>query len=144
MGIRPEYASITIWGFNAAMATLRLMLPAIYRSFQHSRDGLCAAWRDDRSFRYALAQFVLGLLLATALCLLGHIGLFSWLLLIGATMPILIVETINTAIEAVTDKASPEHHPLAKKAKDIGSAAVLLTRIYAVTCWVVILGRAAA
>ena len=58
-------------------------------------------------------------------------------------MPILIVETINTAIEAVTDKASPERHPLAKKAKDIGSSAVLLARIYAIMAWSVVLWMAA-
>lgn len=120
------------------------MFKPIYRSFQHSLDGLQTAWKEDHSFRHALVQFVLGFIIASILAALDIIGVFSWLLLIGATIPILIVETINTAIEAVTDKASPERHPLAKKAKDIGSAAVLLTRIYALLCWVIILARATA
>ena len=116
---------------------------SIFRSFKHSRDGLRSAWRDDHSFRVSALQFLLGFVIASLLLLLHEIGILTWLLLIGATIPILIVETINTAIEAVTDKASPERHPLAKKAKDIGSAAVLLARIYAMLTWGVVLWMAA-
>ena len=119
------------------------MIQPFFRSFKHSRDGLRVAWADDHSFRASLIQFVLGFVIATILFTLREIGILTWLLLIGATMPILVVETINTAIEAVTDKASPERHPLAKKAKDIGSAAVLLTRVYAIICWIVVLYMAA-
>lgn len=115
----------------------------LFRSFKHSRDGLRTAWADDHSFRVSAVQFMLGFAIASLLLLLHEIGLITWLLLIGATMPILIVETINTAIEAVTDKASPERHPLAKKAKDIGSSAVLLARIYAILTWAVVLWMAA-
>lgn len=119
------------------------MIKPFFRSFKHSRDGLRVAWADDHSFRASLIQFVLGFVIATILLAMHEIGILTWLLLIGATMPILVVETINTAIEAVTDKASPERHPLAKKAKDIGSAAVLLTRVYAIICWIVVLYMAA-
>lgn len=118
------------------------MMFGMLRSFKHSRDGLCCAWREDHSFRVSAIQFILGFVIASLLLLLDEIGIITWLLLIGATMPILIVETINTAIEAVTDKASPERHPLAKKAKDIGSSAVLLARIYAVITWLVVLWMA--
>lgn len=111
----------------------------IFRSFKNSCNGLKTAWREDHSFRNAAIQCAVAFLVATVMYFTQHIGIFYWLILIGAIMPILIVETINTAIEAVTDKASPERHPLAKKAKDIGSAAVLLTRIYAVLCWSVVL-----
>ncbi len=114
----------------------------MFRSFKHSRDGLRCAWKDDHSFRVSAIQFVLGFLIASILLLIHEIGILTWLLLIGATIPILIVETINTAIEAVTDKASPERHPLAKKAKDIGSAAVLLARVYAIITWTVVLWMA--
>ena len=119
------------------------MMQSLFRSFKHSRDGLRVAWAEDHSFRVSAAQFIVGLVVATALFASHEIGILTWLLLIGATMPILVVETINTSIEAVTDKASPERHPLAKKAKDIGSAAVLLTRIYAIICWAVVLYMAA-
>lgn len=119
------------------------MALSIFRSFKHSRDGLKTAWSEDHSFRVSAVQFLVGFVLATAIFIHGEIGILTWLLLIGATMPILIVETINTAIEAVTDKASPERHPLAKKAKDIGSSAVLLARTYAILTWVVVLYMAA-
>ncbi len=111
----------------------------VLKSFKHSRDGLRCAWNDDHSFRVSAIQFVLGFVIASALLFIHEIGILTWLLLIGATIPILIVETINTAIEAVTDKASPERHPLAKKAKDIGSAAVLLARCYAIMTWIVVI-----
>lgn len=119
------------------------MTIALFRSFKHSRDGLRAAWKEDRSFRVSALQFAAGFAIATILLLYNEIGLLTWLLLIGATMPILIIETINTSIEAVTDKASPERHPLAKKAKDIGSSAVLLARIYALLTWAVVIYMAA-
>lgn len=110
-----------------------------FRSFQHSLDGIRVAWSEDHSFRNSAMQFMAALTLASLLYFFSVIGLISWLVLIGATMPVLVVETINTAIEAVVDKASPERSKLAKKAKDIGSAAVLLTRLYALICWAVIL-----
>lgn len=112
---------------------------SMVRSFGHSCNGLRIAWREDHSFRNATIQCVTAMVIATALYGVGYIGIFYWLILVGTVVPILVVETINTAIEAVTDKASPERHPLAKKAKDIGSAAVLLTRLYAVVCWAVVL-----
>lgn len=111
----------------------------VLRSFANSCNGLRTAWREDHSFRNATVQCAAAIAIATVLYFSGHIGIFYWLILVGAVVPILVVETINTAIEAVTDKASPERHPLAKKAKDIGSAAVLLTRIYAGICWLVVL-----
>jgi diacylglycerol kinase (ATP) len=111
----------------------------VFRAFCHSCDGLHTAWAEDRSFRRSAIQVAIASAIALGLYLGGEISLFSALFLLGAAIPILIVETINTAIEAVTDKASPERHPLAKKAKDIGSAAVLITRAYAILCWAAIL-----
>ena len=111
----------------------------LFRSFRNSCDGLRVAWAEDASFRRSAWQTFAAVLIATLLLIAHIISIFSWLFLVGAVMPILIVETINTAIEAVTDKASPEHSKLAKKAKDIGSAAVLITRMYAIICWVTVL-----
>jgi diacylglycerol kinase (ATP) len=108
------------------------------RSLKNSCNGLYMAWRDDRSFRNAAIQVLIGLVLATVIAAVWRIGPLYWLVLVASLFPILIVETLNTAIEAVTDKASPERHPLAKKAKDIGSAAVLITRIMALMCWLAV------
>jgi diacylglycerol kinase (ATP) len=60
-------------------------------------------------------------------------------LLIGSILLILIVEILNSAVEAVVDKASPEKHELAKRAKDMGSAAVLLSLITAAAIWASVL-----
>lgn len=146
MGVQRSISAIFIMRPIARLCSARhdgAMTNSLFRSFTHSRDGLLTAWQDDRSFRVSACQFAVGFVVATAILAADEIGILTWLLLIGATMPILVVETINTAIEAVTDKASPERHPLAKKAKDIGSAAVLLTRVYAMLTWVVVLAMAA-
>ena len=112
-------------------------------AFKNSCNGLRLAWVEDHSFRNSSWQVFWGILLATVLVAYNHWSVWMWLIMAGSMFPIVIVETINTSIEAVTDKASPERSPLAKKAKDIGSAAVLLTRCLALICWVVaIIGHA--
>ena len=60
-------------------------------------------------------------------------------LMVGSIILILIVEILNSALEAVVDKASPEKHELAKRAKDMGSAAVLLSLINAAVVWACVL-----
>ena len=60
-------------------------------------------------------------------------------LMIGAVLLVLVVELLNSAVEAVVDRASPEDHPLAKRAKDIGSAAVLLSLVNLVAVWALVL-----
>lgn len=65
--------------------------------------------------------------------------LIEKLMLIGVLLLVLIVELMNSAIEAVVDRVSLEYHPLSKNAKDIGSAAVLLTCVLAAATWVTIL-----
>ena len=60
-------------------------------------------------------------------------------ILIGSIILILIVEILNSAIEAVVDKASPEKHELAKRAKDMGSAAVLFSLLNAAVVWACVL-----
>ena len=60
-------------------------------------------------------------------------------LMVGAILVVLIVEILNSAIEAIVDKASPERHELAKRAKDMGSAAVFLSLVNAAVIWGLIL-----
>ena len=60
-------------------------------------------------------------------------------LMVGSIMLILIVEILNSGLEAVVDKASPEKHELAKRAKDMGSAAVLLSLFNAAAVWAFVL-----
>jgi diacylglycerol kinase (ATP) len=79
--------------------------------------------------------FVVGTIIALVL----RISAFEKLMLIGVLMLILIVELINSSIEAVVDRVSLERHPLSKNAKDFGSAAVLLTCLLAAAAWAVVL-----
>ena len=105
-------------------------------AFKNSCNGLHLAWAEDHSFRNSSWQVLWGIILATILVWYNGWSVWMWLIMAGSLFPIVIVETINSSIEAVTDKASPERSPLAKKAKDIGSAAVLLTRVLTLMCWV--------
>lgn len=110
-------------------------LKRIFSAFFYSLDGLKAAWRHEHAFRQELCLFVVG----TVIALLLRISAFEKLVLIGVLLLVLIVELINSAIEAVVDRISLERHPLSKNAKDFGSAAVLLTCILAFAAWSVVL-----
>ena len=81
------------------------------------------------------------------LLLLAGVPLALWLtrdgveraLLIGSLMLALIIELVNAGIEAAVDRISLENHPLAKRAKDIGSAAVMLALVNAALVWLLVL-----
>ena len=60
-------------------------------------------------------------------------------LLVGSVLLVLIVELVNSAIEATVDRVSTERHPLAKRAKDIGSAAVMMSLVNAAAVWLIVL-----
>lgn len=110
-------------------------LKRILSAFFYSLDGLKAAWRHEHAFRQELALFAVG----TVIALLLRISAFEKLLLIGVLVLILIVELLNSALEAVVDRVSLERHPLSKNAKDFGSAAVLLACLLAAAAWAVVL-----
>ena len=101
---------------------------------RYSIRGLTSAWRNETAFRQELVTIVV--LLPVALWL-GNSAIQRALLVLSALM-ILIVELINSAIEATVDRIGPEAHPLAARAKDMGSAAVLVTLIAAAAVWVFI------
>ena len=110
-------------------------LTRLFNALGYSRDGLAAAWKHEAAFR----EEVLLLLVAVPLALyFGQDGL-ARALLIGSLLLVLIVEILNSGLEAIVDKASPEKHELAKRAKDMGSAAVLLALINAAVVWACVL-----
>ena len=110
-------------------------LTRLFNALGYSRDGLAAAWKHEAAFR----EEVLLLLVAVPLALyFGQDGL-ARALLIGSILLVLIVEILNSGLEAIVDKASPEKHELAKRAKDMGSAAVLLALINAAVVWACVL-----
>jgi len=100
-----------------------------------SINGLRAAFRHEPAFRLEL--YAVAVLVPVALWL-GRSGL-ERAALIGCLLLVLMVEMLNSAIEAVVDKASPERHELAGRAKDMGSAAVMLALVNALVCWLLIL-----
>ncbi|TKB24120.1 diacylglycerol kinase [Desulfopila sp. IMCC35006] len=106
--------------------------PRILAAFSYSLDGLRSTFATEAAFRQE------GCLVA--ICLLALIFLplsHEWKgLLFFATATVLVVELLNSAIESVVDLSSPDYHLLAKRAKDIGSAAVLVSIALTVFLWI--------
>jgi diacylglycerol kinase (ATP) len=107
----------------------------IWRAFQWSMKGLRAAWRHEASFRLegylCVILFPLGLWAGD--------GGIEKAILCGSLLAVLSAELLNSAVEAIVDKASPEFHELAGRAKDMGSAAVLLLMFNVMLCWALVL-----
>ena len=110
-------------------------LVRLWNATGYSRDGILAAWRHEAAFREEILLAAITIPLAFYL---GKTGV-ERALLVGSIILILIVEILNSAVEAVVDKASPEKHDLAKRAKDMGSAAVLFSLINAAVIWACVL-----
>ena len=110
-------------------------LTRLINALGYSRDGLAAAWKNEAAFREEVLLAAIAIPLGI---MLGKTGI-ERALLIGAILLILIVEILNSGLEAVVDKASPEKHELAKRAKDMGSAAVLLSLVNAAVIWACVL-----
>lgn len=101
-----------------------------------SLQGLHAAWLHESSFRLEVYLFVV---LAPLALWLGADGV-ERALLIGSMVLVLSAELLNSAIEAVIERYGPEHHELAGRAKDMGSAAVFVLMMNVLLCWGLVLG----
>lgn len=110
-------------------------LPRLWNALHHSRDGLHAACVHEDAFRQEL---LLALVLIPLACWLP-VGGTGRALLIGSVLLVLMVELLNSALEAAVDRISLDRHPLAKRAKDIGSAAVLIALLNALAIWASVL-----
>lgn len=107
-----------------------------WQAFLWSMKGLRATWDLESSFRLEVYLF---LVLAPLALWLGESGL-ERAVLVGSLMVVLVVEVLNSAVEAVVDRWGSEHHDLAGRAKDMGSAAVFLSDMNVLLCWGLILG----
>ncbi|MBW7930719.1 MAG: diacylglycerol kinase [Gammaproteobacteria bacterium] len=96
--------------------------------------GLRAAWHHEAAFRQEL---LLAAILVPLAFWLGKTPT-QRLLLLGPWLLVLVVELLNSAIEAVVDRIGPEQHPLSGRAKDLASAAVLLSLLLAAATWAVV------
>ena len=97
----------------------------------HSMRGLRQCWRHEAAFR----QEVVVALPLLAVAVFGHVERVERALLIASVLLVLIVEVLNSGIEAVVDRIGPERHPLSGMAKDLGSAAVTLSLVLAASVW---------
>jgi len=97
--------------------------------------GFKATWQHEEAFRQEVAL----LIICTPLALWLGGDNIEKVLLIGSVVLVLLVELLNSAVEAVVDRVGFEHHELSARAKDIGSAAVMLSLIWAATTWALIL-----
>jgi diacylglycerol kinase (ATP) len=110
-------------------------LRRVWNALGYSWSGLRAALRHEDAFRQEL---LLATVLVPVAFWLGHDAL-SRALMIGSLLLVLIVELLNSAIEATVDRVSLEHHKLAKRAKDIGSAAVFIALANVLCIWALLL-----
>jgi diacylglycerol kinase (ATP) len=107
----------------------------VVRAAGYSLAGLRAALKHEAAFRQEAALFVI---LAPLGFWLGRNGI-ERLLLIGSLVLVLVVELLNSAVEAAVDRIGSEQHELSGRAKDMGSAAVLLALLLVVAVWALVL-----
>jgi len=110
-------------------------LKRVWNALFYSLEGFKAAWRHEDAFRQeSMLAFVL-----IPLAFFLADAPFARALMIASVLLVLVVELINSAIEATVDRISLENHQLAKRAKDIGSAAVLIALINVLVVWGLVL-----
>jgi diacylglycerol kinase (ATP) len=107
----------------------------LLRAFSYSFQGFMHAWREEAAFRQEVALSALMIPLGV---FLGRSGV-ERALLVSPMLLILVVEILNSAVEAVVDRSGTDRHPLAGMAKDMGSAAVMLSFILLGTVWLLVL-----
>ena len=110
-------------------------LRRLINAFGYSLDGLRAAYRNEDAFRQEVR---LALVLIPLALVLGHTSI-ERALMTACVLLVIVVELLNSAVEATVDRISLDHHLLAKRAKDIGSAAVLLSLLNLFVVWALIL-----
>jgi len=117
------------------MANQTTGLIRIYKAAGYSIKGVVAAWKNEAAFRQEAIMVIPAMLLAFWL----DVSTVERILMVGSLGLILIVEIINSAIEAIVDRIGPELHPLSGRAKDLGSAAVALAIILTLFVWAMVL-----
>jgi diacylglycerol kinase (ATP) len=110
----------------------------VWRAMHFSRKGILSAWRDEAAFRQELSL----MLVLAPLTLWLDLPAFDTALLLALMGLVLVVELLNSGLEAVVDMAMPEQHTLAAKAKDCGSAAVFVTLLTLAGAWLSLAGPA--
>ena len=107
----------------------------IIKAAGYSWKGVRAAWINEAAFRQESVAVILAIIIACWL----DIDTMTRVLLIGSVTLVMIVEILNSAIEAVVDRIGSEFHELSGRAKDMGSAAVLMSMLLALFTWIALL-----
>jgi diacylglycerol kinase (ATP) len=110
-------------------------LQRVINATRYSLEGLAAAARHEDAFRQEL---MLAAVLVPLGLWFGNDGV-ERALLVGSVLMVLVVELLNSAIEATVDRVSLEDHQLAKRAKDLGSAAVMMSLFSVAVVWLLVL-----
>ncbi len=113
-------------------------LRRLTNAFGYSCDGFRSAWQTEQAFRQEAWLALVAIPVAIAL----PVTWTQTALLVFTALFLLIVEVLNSGIEAAIDRIGPEIHPLSKKAKDLGSLAVLLTLFADAFVWIAVLADA--
>ena len=106
-----------------------------FHSVRYSVEGFFAAFKHEPSFR----EDLLFTILLVPLAIILPVNAVSTAVMIASLILILIVELLNSATEWIIDYLRPEHHPLAKRIKDMASAAVFLSYINCIVVWTIML-----
>ncbi len=107
----------------------------IIKATGYSWTGIKAAWINEAAFRQEGVAVVLAIIVASLL----DVDPITRVLLIGSVALVMVVEILNSAIEAVVDRIGSEYHELSGRAKDMGSAAVTIAILIALFVWVSLL-----
>ena len=110
-------------------------LRRVWNALNYSLSGLRAAYLNEDAFRQ---ETLLATLMIPLALILPSSGIGK-AMMIGSVLLVLIVELLNSAIEAAVDRISLDHHRLSKRAKDIGSAAVLIALLNVVATWALVM-----
>jgi diacylglycerol kinase (ATP) len=117
-------------------STTAFSILRVIRAAQYSEQGIRSAWRDEAAFRQELVM----VLLLAPLTIWLHLPRTDTVLLLALMGVVLVAELLNSGLEAVVDRASPEIHALAAKAKDCGSAAVFVALLMLAGAWLALAG----
>ncbi|AWW48085.1 diacylglycerol kinase [Polynucleobacter paneuropaeus] len=111
-------------------------LTRAWHAAKNSWCGVVYAFKEESAFRQELTL----LIICTPIALFLNVSVLEKVALICSIMMVLVVELLNSSVEAAIDRISFEHHDLSKRAKDFGSAAVMLALLVAVLIWIAVCG----
>ena len=117
------------------MKTTKKGIVRILNAFRYSYDGFIATFKSEEAFR----EDILVCIILAPIAIFSPITIIEKLFLFSSLFLIILAELTNTAIEMIIDRISDEIHPLSKIAKDIGSCIVLVSFLYLITIWGIII-----